>query len=65
MQYQSLICVPYAHRVEICVKFAVTNGRFKNCVRKYWMTDRSPNRVRMFSEAQKFWTPIHTSGVEL
>ena len=44
-----------------CVKFAITNGLSKICPRKCWMTDRSPNRIRTFSEVQNFWTPIYTS----
>ena len=45
-----------------CMKFAIVNGLSKNCPRKYWMTDRSPNRIRTFSEVQNFWTPIYTSS---
>ena len=44
-----------------CVKFAITSGLSNNCPRKYWMTDRSPNRIRTFSEVQTLWTPIYTS----
>ena len=61
MQYRSLNCAPKAHRIENCVKFAVDNGLSKNCPRKYWVTDRSPNRNRTFLE-QNFWTPIYTSS---
>ena len=51
------------HRVGKCVKFAITitNRLAKNCPRKYWVTDRSPNRIRTFPEVQNFglrFTPL-------
>ena len=62
LQKHSLISASESHKVEKCVKFALTNGLSKNYQRKYWMTDRSSNRIRSFSEVQHFWTPICTSN---
>ena len=42
----------------------MANGLSKNCSRKYWMTDRSPNWIRTFSEVKNFWTPIYTSSTD-
>ena len=47
---------------EKCVKFVIIKGLSKNCPRKFGMADRSPNRIRTFSEVQNFWTPIYTSS---
>ena len=64
LQYRSLLCAPYAHRVEKCGKFAITNGGSKTCPRKYWRTDRGPNRIWSFSEVQ-FFILIYNSGIDL
>ena len=56
MQYCSLNCALCTIRPEgrKCVEFAIANGLSKNYPRKYWMTDRNPNRIRTFSDVQNF-----------
>ena len=59
LQYRSLICASWTHKVEKCVTFAITNGLSKNYPRKYRMIDQSPNRIRIFPEG---FTPLtHTN----
>ena len=38
------------------------SGLSENCSRKYWLTYRSPNLIRNFSEFRKFWAQIYTSS---
>ena len=49
--------------VEKCIKFAISKGLPKIYPRNFGMTDRSPNRIRTFSEVQIFRTPIYTSSM--
>ena len=44
------------------MNIALTYGLSTNCPRKYFLTDRSPNRTWAFSEFRNFWTPIYTSS---
>ena len=47
------------------VKCLLTYGLSINCPRKYWPTDRRPNRTWTFSELRKFRTPIYTSTLDV
>ena len=64
-----LLAIPFTElcsinpNVKKCVKFAIGNALSKNYPRKYWIDDRSPNRIRTFLDVQNFWTPIYTSSV--
>ena len=40
--------------VEKCVNFAITNGLSEKYPRKYWLTDRSPNRMWIFRRSENF-----------
>ena len=62
LQYRSFNLGPSTCKVEKCVNFAIANGLSKNCPRKYWLTDQSPNRTRTFSDFRIFRTPIYTSN---
>ena len=64
MQSCSMDCYSEAHRDDRCVKVAIAVGLSKNCLTKYWMTDRGPNRIRTFLQAQKFLTPIYASSMD-
>ena len=59
LQYRSFSCGSYTE-AQKCVNFVLNNGLSKNCRRKYWLTDRSPNPTWTFSEVRNFWTPIFT-----